>query len=153
MLFLRYVWSRVRSCYHWRIVFLLFFATGQASCPGQAASSLVRIGVFSNHGYGESILRWSDTAEYLSDHIPGYHFIIYPFSDSDVKHVITEPKVEFVISCPSEYIRMEVLYGVARIATMKTKYQSGVYDMFSGVLFWNARNDQIRNLEDLKGKN
>lgn len=144
----------VCSCCHWVAAAILIFGLAQQGYSTQSTAKEVVLGVFSHHGPAESLRQWSATADYLTEQIPDCSFTILPFGPYDIDHVFSESKIDFVISCPSQYIAMEVLHGAMRITTMKTKYAGGSYDIFSGVIFWTSGNAQIHNgeVKDLKGK-
>lgn len=110
------------------------------------------IAVLCNHGYQESIDRWTPTADYLAREIPDWSFSIIPLTPGQYESAIDRGIVDFAISCPSLYVKLEVLYGTTRIVTMKTHYADGIYHVFSCVFFLRSDRNDIVGINDLRGK-
>lgn len=110
------------------------------------------IAVLSNHGYQECIDRWTPTAAYLTREIPDWSFAILPLTPRQYESAIDRGVVDFAISCPSLYVKLEVLYGVTRIVTMKTHYANGAFHVFAAVFLCRSDRSDIRVFEELRGK-
>lgn len=132
------------------IVFLgaLFFALQ----PAHATDRLVRIGVLAHRGKEDAIRTWTPTAHYLSREIPGHTFVIVPLTNDDVGPAVEYRDVEFVLTNPGSYAELEFLYGVTRIATLKSRTPHGGSSVFGAVIFTRSDRKDIRTLADLRGK-
>jgi signal transduction histidine kinase len=134
---------------------IIVFVTSLWPSPAngdESGGQEVKIAVLSNHGYQHSIDRWSPTAAYLTREITGYSFAVLPLDPGDYEAAIDRGTVDFAISCPSLYAKLEVLYGVTRIATMKTHYTDAIYHVFAAVLVVKSDRTDIRKLDGLRGK-
>lgn len=118
----------------------------------QAADRLVRIGVLAHRGKEEAIRVWTPTAHYLSSEIPGHAFVIVPLTNDDIGPAVEYRDVEFVLTNPGSYAELEFLYGITRIATLKSRTPHGGLSRFGAVIFTRADRRDIRTLADLRGK-
>lgn len=108
------------------------------------------IGVLAYNGKQQTIERWQPTADYLKEQIQGYQFQIKPLTHEEFKYAINKGKLDFILTNPGHYVRLEVAFGVTRIATFKSKFNNKVFTQFSSVIF--TKNDSdINVLEDLSG--
>ena len=112
----------------------------------------VKIAFLANRGEVEGKQRWQPTADYLTANIPGYAFEAVPLSFDDIFSAVEHHEVDFVVANSGIYVRMEVEYGVARIATLKNLRSGAVCKTFAGVIFALARRTDIQGISDLKGK-
>jgi signal transduction histidine kinase/CheY-like chemotaxis protein len=112
----------------------------------------VRIGVLSYRGDEQALRMWSETARYLTRHVPGYTFSVVPLDFQRIGPAVGRGDVDFVITNTSIYVELESLYGISRIATMKNKRNSHAYTEFGGVIFCRADREDIRTLADIDGK-
>lgn len=139
----------------WRIFCLLLMLIGvlSAAAPGYAAAKPeVKIGVLANMGAEKALKRWQPLADYLDQTIPEYHFIISPTAFNDLYPAIEQGKVDFVIVNTAQYVEVEVLYGVTRIATLRNLGPDGNYTHFGGVFFTRATEQEINSLANLRGR-
>lgn len=131
---------------------------GLLSLPGliphgvQAADQLVRVGVLAHRGKDEALAAWAPTARYLSQEIPGYHFVIVPLNNDDIGPAAEYRDVEFVLTNPGSYAELEYSFGITRIATLKSKTPQGGYSVLGAIIFSRADRSDIQVLADLKGK-
>jgi len=112
----------------------------------------VKIGVCAKRGPGRCLSKWTPTAEYLSNSIPGRHFVIAPLSHDKIKSAVEKGEVDFVLANPSIYVGFEHWYGAERIATLKNRRLGGIYTKYGGVIFCRANRNDTRKLIDLKRK-
>ncbi len=128
------------------LVLMLFFSTVYS-----AAAARVSIGVLAYNGVEQALDRWQPTADYLSQKIPGAEFEILPLTLEAFEHGINKGAIDFILTNPGHYVRLEVAYGATRIATFKTRYQDQVLTRFSAAIF--TREDSgIDSLKALRGK-
>jgi len=111
-----------------------------------------KIAVLANRGAEEALRRWQPTAEYLNSKIPGTTFSIVPLDFDEIFVGVERGHVDFVIANSGIYVAMEVLHGVARIATLKNLRNGVVCKYFGGVIFTLASRQDIQTLADVKGK-
>ena len=134
------------------LLVLLTFIFPLALSSAQAADRLVRLGVLAHRGKAEALKSWVPSAEYLSQQIPGYRFVIVPLSNDDIGPAVEYQELEFVLTNPGSYAELEFGFGVTRIATLKNKSPHGAYSVFGAVIFTRADRQDIRSLSDLRGK-
>ena len=112
----------------------------------------VRIGVLAKRGIVRCMEKWSPTAKYISDKIPGKNFVIVPTDSDGIFSFVEHGIVDFVLTDPSIYVELESQYGLNRIATMKNIRFGDAYTKCGGVIFCKANRNDIKNFSDLKDK-
>ena len=118
----------------------------------QASDHLIRLGVLAHRGKAEALKSWGPTAQYLSQQIPGYHFVIVPLSNDDIGPAVEYNELEFVLTNPGSYAELEYSFGITRIATLKNSSPLGAYSVLGAVIFTRADRSDIKSLTDLRGK-
>jgi PAS domain S-box-containing protein len=131
-------------------LFILLCLLGPGLFNAQAAET-IRIGVLSHRGDEATLQHWSKTADYLSNTLPGYRFIIDPLDFEEVDDTVGTGMVDFILVNPAIYVNLEVRHRVSRIATLKNRWGNEAYNVFGGVIFARAERYDLNNLEDLKG--
>jgi len=127
-----------------RFIFLLLF-------PFLLFAKDVNISVIAISGHGECKREWTPTIEYLQEVLPQHTFNLYPIEPHNVeelKVLIKEQKIDFIITQPAIYIELELELGVSRILTMIKK--QGLAEF--GSVFITQKNSSIKELTDIKGK-
>lgn len=117
-----------------------------------AENDVVKIGILANRSFEHCLEKWTPTADYLTRVIQGKKFIIELVDFEQVYAVVEKGDVDFILSNPSFYVKLEAWYGVSRIATLKNKVLDGIYTQFGGVVFSKKQREDIRQYSDLKGK-
>jgi two-component system, sensor histidine kinase and response regulator len=112
----------------------------------------VKIGVLAKRGAEQCLSQWGPTADYLSDKIDGVSFEIVPLDYDRINPAAENAEVDFVLANPANYVTMEHWYGAIRIATLKNRYLDESFIKYGGVIFRLKKRDDIRDIEDLKGK-
>jgi signal transduction histidine kinase len=131
----------------------LCFRGGAAVSVAEKTDEQVRIGVLAKRGSAHCLKKWGPTAEYLTRQIPGRSFSIVPLGFDEIHHAVEGGEVEFILANSSFYVDMEVRFGVRRIATLNNLHVDGTaHKVFAGVIFCKADREEIRNVQDLKGK-
>lgn len=120
--------------------------------PLQQSKTVIKIGVLAKRGKDNAVEMWQPTADYLSNEIAGYKFVIVPLSFEQIYSAIGRGEVDFVIANPGMYVEFESFYGTTRIATLKNLRLGGAYTTFGGVIFRKSSRTEIRSLEDFKDK-
>jgi PAS domain S-box-containing protein len=114
--------------------------------------SVVRIGVLANRGSESCLARWTPTAQYLTEKIPGKTFQIVPVDFEQIYWVVSQGAVEFILANPAFFVELESWYRVNPIATLRNRFPGGDSTRFAGVIFTRADRIDLRSLRDLKGK-
>ncbi len=125
---------------------------GQAREAGQPGVTDARIAVLAFRGAKQALDRWSATARYLERVIPGYSFEMVPLSLEEMKKVVADGKVDFVLTNTGNYVELEANFGISRIATLRSPLNVRAGNVFGAVIFSRADRKDIKNLKDLKGK-
>jgi len=120
------------------------------SWASPALAENIAIGVLAYDGKAQAVARWQPTAEYLSHHIPAHQFQIVPLSHDEFEHGINKDELSFILTNPGHYARLEVDFGVTRIATFLSRSGSQILKQYSSVIFTRS-NSKITRINDLKG--
>ncbi len=131
---------------------LAFAFSAAAASEAETPSKEIFIGVLAKRGTERTLEKWGPTADYLTSQIPGYSFKIQPLDFRSIFPVVEQGQVDFVLANSSFYVELEALYGVQRITTLRNRVDSSFSTVFGGVIFVRADNNEIRVLEDIKGK-
>lgn len=137
---------KIISCFS--IIFIFFCMTISASGENER----INIGVLATRGAEDTLKTWSPTAEYLTEEIPQYSFVIVPLDFDEIIPAIERREVDFIITNPSNYVELESSYGTTRIATMNSIYEGHAYKVFGSAILRRADRNDIKELKDLKGK-
>lgn len=114
--------------------------------------SRVTIGVLANRGAEQCLAKWTPTAEYLTAQMPGHAFAVVPLGYDEVRDCVEADTADFILANPSFYVVLEARYGVSRIVTMRDTASGKTSTVFGGVIVARGDRDDIRNVDDLRGK-
>ncbi len=129
------------------LFFLILFFTF-----GLYAQESVKIGVLAKRGHDITLAEYGATAEYLSREIAGHTFEIVPIPFEKMQESVAEHQIDFVITNTMDYVTLEYLYGVSRIATLKNISSSGgATTSFGGVILV-RKESPIKSIKELKNK-
>ncbi len=130
------------------------FTDKEVRNKSDSASELKRleIAVVAKRGKKKSRKKWQPTADYLTEHIPGYEFVTVPYNWDEIRQVVARGTSDFVLTNPGMYVEFEALHDVRRIATVKNYRLAKPYTSFGVVLFKRADRTDIATVESLKGK-
>jgi PAS domain S-box-containing protein len=128
----------------------LGLAPGAEGTAGPEA--LIRVGVLSHRGDTATERTWTPTADYLGTALPGYRFRIEPLDFAEIDAAVGGGKVDFVLANPGIYVNLEVRHRVSRIATLRNRVGERETNLFGGVIFTRAGREDLRALEDLRGR-
>ena len=118
--------------------------------PGLAATS-VKIGVLSHRGDANTLKQWSPTADYLTESIEDYQFVIVPLNFEQMDEAVAQGKVDFLLTNPGIYVSMEIRHRISRIATMNNLVDGHKTNQFGGVIFTLSSRNDINDLRDIRG--
>lgn len=116
------------------------------------AAGSYKIGVLAKDGAAKASEQWEATAVYLTASIPGEQFALMPLGFDEVLPAVESRRVEFFLANSSMFVNAQKKLGAEAIATMINSRQGKPLNSFGGVLFTDARRDDIQNIADLKGK-
>ncbi len=137
----------------WLAAGLFFFAPVVFSQDASPTNQLVHIGILAKRGRVLCLQKWTATADYLTEQLPGYSFEIVPLDFSEIKAAVDSREVEFFVVNSSFYVDLERRSGAMRIATLKNLHLNGtVHKVFAGTIFCKADRSDIRGVNDLKNK-
>lgn len=120
--------------------------------PSPAVEKEATIAVLAFRGTAESLKRWSPTADYLTQSVPGYTFRIVPLTLDEIGEATRRGVIDFVLTNSGNYVDQEARHGISRIATLRSPDRVTAGNVFGAVIFTRADRGDIRTLSDLKGK-
>lgn len=112
----------------------------------------IHIGVLSHRGDTATAISWGITAEYLTQQLPNYNFIVVPLDFDEIEQKIINRDIHFLLVNPSIYVVMEVRHRIRRIATLNRVINNDYFNQFGGVLFTKKSHSNIQHVNDVKGK-
>ena len=112
----------------------------------------ISIGILAFRGPDKAYEMWQPTADYLTQTLRGYEFNIVPYTIDAMSEAVKNNTVQFVLTNPAQYAELEMLYGISRITTLRSRGQHGIYTVFGSVIFTRADRADINTIKDLKGK-
>ena len=111
----------------------------------------IKIGVLGNSGKEAALATWNPLAEYLGQTLKK-RFVIEVLDFATLYPAVAAGNVDFVIANTGQYVEMEVLYGLTRLATINSSGPDGDFAKFGGVVFTRADNKKINTLRELRGR-
>lgn len=129
------------------LMFLGIFLTGNVAMAGD-----YKIGVLAKRGAAKSITQWGATADYLTEKLQGDTFVIVPLDFDEVFPAIENREVDFFLVNSSMFVTAKAKYGASAIATMINSRQGKALKSFGGVILTYIDRDDIKTLDDIKGK-
>ncbi len=112
----------------------------------------IHLGVLSNRSDEITLNRWSATADYLNEKIPGYRFSVIPVGFEEIDEAIAMKSIDFILANTGLYVELASRYDISRIVTMKNDIQGRSYTSFGGVFFTRSDRDDIKEIKDMRGK-
>jgi signal transduction histidine kinase len=120
--------------------------------PGLDERPVLSIAVMAIRGPETALNMWQATADHLTEHVPGYRFVIEPLDFDSIRQAVADRSVSFVLTNPGMYVEFEALHGVRRIATLKNLRLGRPYTEFGAVIFRRADRTDIKDIHGLRGK-
>jgi PAS domain S-box-containing protein len=134
-------------------LFIVSLFTLSSERVSRAEGPPVKIGVLAKRGTEHCIKKWSPTAGYLTEKIPGKTFVIVPLAFEEVYSAVEKGSVDFILANSSFYVELESWYGADRIATLKNLRLGGVCTKYGALIFCKDKRNHTEHLmTDLKGK-
>ncbi len=78
----------------------------------------IEVGVLAIRGKLAAQQRWQLTMDWLSERIPGKHFVLKPFNLEEMAEAVKKVEVDFVITNPGQAVRLGRQYDLSWMATM-----------------------------------
>jgi len=119
---------------------------------GSVFAAEVKIGVLNIRGSQSTMQKWEETANKLDSSIPEHHFVIVPLGYKEMEKAVADKKLDFISVNPTQYVELEVKYGVSRIATQISHLDQAETPYIGSVIFTKASRTDINSLSDLRGK-
>ena len=127
-------------------------ATAEPTGEGGERSEVRHIGVLAKRGRERCELRWTHTARYLTDAVPGVRFEIVPLEFSEVAPAVRDRRIDFLLANPAIYVRLNADHGLSLLATLTNLRLDHRLSTFGGVIFCRASSPDIHELEDLRNR-
>jgi diguanylate cyclase (GGDEF)-like protein/PAS domain S-box-containing protein len=112
----------------------------------------VTIGVIAFRNIETTAREWEPLGKFLNERLPGHRFVIRPLFIDDLSKAVARDEVAFVLTQPEHYVILREQYGLAAVATLVTRVGDKQFSRMGGVIFTRASRDDIRELNDLRGK-
>jgi ABC-type phosphate/phosphonate transport system substrate-binding protein len=109
----------------------------------------LRIGVLAKRGPEVTKKRWSETAAYLSEEIPGHTFSIVPLSFDEIAPAVNNHKVDFLLTNPGMFVNLSFNNELFALATLKRNILNQAFTEFGSVIFTRKDHADIHHLKDL----
>lgn len=146
--------SFYRHCFPRRALnglFLLLLLASSGPAPA-ATPETVTIGVLAFRDPLDTLTHWQLTADYLNRNIPDAHFTIAVFGSlTDLTRAAEGGRIDFVLTNPSQYARLENDLGTSRVLTLERNTPAGPRTQFGAVIFTRAEHPGLRSLHDVAG--
>jgi len=134
------------------LIFEASLPTLQASVA-MAGDTEIRIALRANKGIENGMAQWQATADYLTEAVPGYYFVLIPFKqNAELNQEVSQGNYHFVLTNPAASVEHSIRYNTQQLATLVNKRQGKGYMQFGSVIFTRADRKDISTLQDLKGK-
>jgi signal transduction histidine kinase/DNA-binding response OmpR family regulator/HPt (histidine-containing phosphotransfer) domain-containing protein len=137
---------------HWIRLCGVMSVLAAASVQSSDGSPNVYVGVLAKRGPQRCLQKWGDTAQYLSDQIPGRQFVVIPLNFDQIIGAVQRREVDFILANSSFYATLEYMRLGTRIATLKTLRHSQAFTEFGSVVFCRRSQAGIATPEDLPGR-
>ena len=132
--------------------FFCNLANASEAKAGSKTREILHIGILAHRGNDHTRKKWFDTSSYLQEKIPNYSFNIIPLNNDDIEQFVKSGHVDFILTNPASYARLENKFGVHRLATLLNANNGGTYTKFGAVIFSRRDRNDISTLDDLKNK-
>ncbi|MDB5353261.1 MAG: sensor signal transduction histidine kinase [Planctomycetota bacterium] len=134
------------------LVLLNIATVARAQTPSRAPSRIVKIGILADEDAGEVLRLWTPTARYLEAELPGNTFVIIPLTADSIEDAAERGEVDFVLSDPAQYIKLEIRQGARHLLTLNRLDRGVASNRMGAVIVCRADRTGIQKLSDLRGK-
>ncbi len=112
----------------------------------------ITIAVLAYNGKKNALHRWQPTADYLTHHVPGYHFSIEPLFLQELGQAVADGRAQLVLTQPLQFVQLAHKYDIWPLATLNSQTDGHKLDRFGSAIICRANRDDLTSLADLKGK-
>lgn len=135
------------------ILVLCFWLLLQSTKLTEASETYLNLGILALRPKPQMQQTWQPFADYLSAQLPGYRVQLHLLDHQEMLAAIQQRQLDFVLTNPSHYIVLRQKNGFSgSLATMIPKEGSRPLDSFGGTIFTRSNRNDIRGLQDTKGK-
>ena len=121
------------------------------SSPIASSKEIIRIGAVDPYGNEDFEELWQPTLAYLAENLPEYNFKLSPIAFSQVKTVVQEQQVEFLICNTYQFVDLAAEYELNTLATLR--HQHGLAGELSyGSAVFTRADKPIFTWQDFSGK-
>lgn len=118
-----------------------------------AAARTVEIGVLAFRPKPDMLRQWQPLEKALKRAIPQHDFKIITYTYPELEQVVSEKRVDFVLTNPAHFVLLSRRLGVAApLATLIVEDNGIPLSAFGGVIITLAERTDLKQLADLKGK-
>lgn len=120
--------------------------------PFAVMAADIRIGVLAWQGGESAAVEWRPLLDSLQEALPAHRLQPVYLDLQEMENAIAGGGLDFVVTNPGNYVALEALYGVTRIATQIIEPgQDSAHTVGSAVIVRDDRH-ALKSLEDLKGQ-
>jgi PAS domain S-box-containing protein len=112
----------------------------------------IRIGVLADQGKPQLAKRWRPTIDYLDQVLDHHDVTMIPLGFEQIDNAVKNQEIDFLISNPAIFAKMEFKYGATAMLTIMNKVGDDLDTGMSTVIFCRSDNPDIYSLPALKHK-
>ncbi|MDX1808482.1 MAG: EAL domain-containing protein [Sulfurospirillaceae bacterium] len=113
----------------------------------------INIGVLAYRSKDATYKQWDGFLKSLQEHLPHYHFELFPMTLKEMDNAVKNKKIDFVITNSGHYIWLKKTFGLPYpFATMIETKNNKEINSFGGVIFTLKSNHKIQTLKDIINK-
>lgn len=132
---------------------LLSMSVYNTAALATGSDKKVHVAVRAHAGLEHAMKKWGPTIDYLTQAVPGYRFIILPYTS--LKQQLADARLnrfDFILTHPSAYVELEAVTGARALLTLINDRRGTAQSRFGSVIFTHIDDAGILRLQDLKGK-
>ena len=130
-----------------QLVALVALVLGTASAAQESAQP-VSIGILTTGNAATA--RWTPTADYLSQRIPGRRFVIVPLTQHELRDAMEQRLLEFVLTDAGEFVELEHDYGARAVVTRQIRQHDKAHPYFAATIVVSVGRADLKQLTDLR---
>lgn len=110
------------------------------------------VGVLAFRGDTAASVTWQPTIDFLNSQLQGITLELVPLDLLEIDQAIKNQNIAFVLTNPGNYVQMQMLYGISRVAS-RIPLRAGSPEAATGSTFiTRSDRDDINLLSDLRGR-
>lgn len=120
---------------------------------GVVSADTIRIGVLAYRPKEQTQAQWLPLAESLHRKMPQYEFVIEALDYHEFDQALSQRHFDLVFTNPAHYILLKHRYDLsAPMATVVNYQGEHAFSRFGGVIFTQAKRNDLNRIQDLRGK-